>query len=187
MDEGQKWAIGCTRQALDDYGYPERPFDLNRTAVILGNAMAGERHYLTSFRLYFPEFAHELAETRSFAALPATVRGAIATEYHDRVAHHLPEITEDTMPGELANCIAGRIANTFNFRGPNYVVDAACASAMAALSSAVEGLIWRSPVASTATWAHRPSSSSARLVRSPPPAPALTQKAPTDSSWARAR
>ena len=51
------------------------------------------------------------------------------------------DVTEDTMPGELANCIAGRIANIFNFHGPNYVVDAACASAMAAISSAAEGLV----------------------------------------------
>src|SRR6201999_149372 len=41
----------------------------------------------------------------------------------------------------LANCIAGRIANVFNFHGPNFVTDAACASAMAAISSAVEGLV----------------------------------------------
>jgi Polyketide synthase modules and related proteins len=54
---------------------------------------------------------------------------------------HLPEVTEDSMPGELANCIAGRIANIFNFHGPNYVCDAACASAMAAISSAIEGLV----------------------------------------------
>ena len=52
-----------------------------------------------------------------------------------------PEITEDTMPGELSNFIAGRVANLFNFRGPNFVIDAACASAMAATNSAVEGLI----------------------------------------------
>ncbi|HUK14965.1 MAG TPA: SDR family NAD(P)-dependent oxidoreductase [Bryobacteraceae bacterium] len=45
------------------------------------------------------------------------------------------------MPGELANCIAGRIANAFNFRGPNFVTDAACASAMAAINAAVEGLV----------------------------------------------
>ncbi|HUI42247.1 MAG TPA: type I polyketide synthase, partial [Terriglobia bacterium] len=45
------------------------------------------------------------------------------------------------MPGELANCIAGRVANLFNFRGPNYTTDAACASAMAAISAAVEGLV----------------------------------------------
>jgi hypothetical protein len=33
-----------------------------------------------------------------------------------------PEITEDSMPGELSNCIAGRIANVFNFHGPTTFV-----------------------------------------------------------------
>src|SRR5271157_4960104 len=141
MDVAQKWGIACTREALEDYGYPKRPFDPDRTAVILGNAMAGERHYRTSFRVFFPECAHELSESASFAALPVASRDNITRELHDRMAHLLPEIWEDSMPGELANCIAGRIANVFNFHGPNYVVDAACASAMAAMSSAVEGLI----------------------------------------------
>src|SRR5271165_3708490 len=141
MDESQKWAIACTREALEDYGYPNRPLDANRTAVILGNAMAGEKHYFTALRLYFPEYARELAETDSFAALPEAVRRDITRELHDRMCELLPEITEDSMPGELANCIAGRIANVFNFHVPNYVCDAACASAMAAISSAAEGLV----------------------------------------------
>src|SRR5207248_3520844 len=34
-----------------------------------------------------------------------------------------------------------RIANIYNFHGPNYICDAACASAMAAITAAVEGLI----------------------------------------------
>ncbi|MGA8149557.1 MAG: SDR family oxidoreductase [Terriglobales bacterium] len=141
MDGSQKWAIACTREALEDYGYPNRPLNLDRTAVILGNAMGGERHYFTVMRVYFPEYEHELSESTSFAALPEAVRRNIARELHDRMGRHLPEITEDSMPGELANCIAGRIANIFNFHGPNYVCDAACASAMAAISSAAEGLI----------------------------------------------
>jgi len=141
MDEGQKWAIASTREALEDYGVPERRLDPDRTAVILGNAMAGERHYLTVLRIYFPEYARELAESASFAALPAEVRRDITRELQSRIGRRLPEITEDTMPGELANCIAGRIANVFNFHGPNYITDAACASAMAAISSASEGLI----------------------------------------------
>ncbi len=45
------------------------------------------------------------------------------------------------MPGELANVMAGRIANLFNFRGPNFTTDAACASGLAAMSVAVEGLV----------------------------------------------
>ncbi len=141
MDDGQKWGISCTREALEDYGYPKRALDLDRTAVILGNSMAGERHYLTSLRATFPEYALELEESASFAALPAVVRRDIIREFHSRIGKHLPEITEDTMPGELSSCLAGRIANVFNFHGPNFVVDAACASTMAAITSAMEGLI----------------------------------------------
>jgi len=141
MDGSQKWGIACTREALQDYGYPNRPLDLDRTAVILGNAMGGEHHYLTILRLYFPEYAKELEGSSTFASLPEAVRREITRELHDRIGEHLPEVTEDTMPGELSNCIAGRIANLFNFHGPNYVTDAACASAMAAISAAVEGLV----------------------------------------------
>jgi acyl transferase domain-containing protein/NAD(P)-dependent dehydrogenase (short-subunit alcohol dehydrogenase family) len=141
MDVSQKWAIACTREALEDYGYPKRPLDPDRTAVILGNALGGEKHYFTALRIYFPEYARELAEAASFAALPEALRRDITRELHDGMDKHLPEITEDSMPGELANCIAGRIANIFNFHGPNYVCDAACASAMAAISSAIEGLV----------------------------------------------
>src|SRR5690242_9055974 len=140
MDGTQKWAIAATREAFEDYGYPNRPVDLERTAVILGNAMAGEYQYLTVLRAYFPEYEYELSQTPSFSALSKSLQRDITRELHDRVGKHFPEITEDTMPGELSNCIAGRIANLFNLRGPNYVVDAACASAMAAVRTAMEGL-----------------------------------------------
>ncbi len=45
------------------------------------------------------------------------------------------------MPGELGNCIAGRIANLFNLHGPNFTTDAACASALAAMDATVDGLL----------------------------------------------
>ncbi len=141
IDDAQKWAVACTHQALTDYGYPERPLDSERVAVVLGNAMAGEKHYETALRVSFPEMARELSQTPSFDALPNDVQRAITEELGSVVAKRYPEITEDSMPGELSNCIAGRVANLFNFRGPNYVVDAACASAMAATASSVEGLI----------------------------------------------
>ena len=144
MDGAQKWAIACTREALEDYGYPERPLDPDRTAVILGNAMGGEKHYLTALRVLLPRIrARTGRRAPAFAALPEAVRRDISRELHERMDKHLPDITEDSMPGELANCIAGRIANLFNFHGPNYICDAACASAMAAISAAIEGLVQR--------------------------------------------
>jgi acyl transferase domain-containing protein len=141
MDGGQKWAIACTRDALLDYGWPGRALDGERTAVILGNAMAGELHYYTALRIFRPEVAAALATAPHFGSLPSDVQQAIDVELGAAFAREFPAITEDTMPGELANCIAGRIANLFDFHGPNFIVDAACASAMAAMSAAVEGLV----------------------------------------------
>ncbi len=143
MDPAQQWALACTREALEDYGYPQRIIHPDRTAVILGNAMAGEKHYLTALRVFFPEYASELAACSSFTALPEDVRSRITCELHNGIGKRLPEITEDSMPGELANCLAGRIANIYNLHGPNFTADAACASAMAAITAAVHGLVQR--------------------------------------------
>jgi len=141
MDESQQWGLACTREALEDYGYPGRPLDADRTAVIIGNAMGGEKHYLTAMRAYFPEFAQALAMSESFATLPKAMQADITRELRDRIGDRFPTITEDSMPGELSNCLAGRIANIFNFHGANFTADAACASTMAGLSAAVNGLV----------------------------------------------
>ncbi len=141
MDEGQKWAIAAARQALQHYGYPQRAFDPARTAVILGNALAGENHYRTTIRIHLPDYIEVLQAIPDFQNLPAVVQDALLAGMTRGIRALTPEITEDTMPGELSNVIAGRVANVFNFSGPNFVTDAACASSMAALQSAVEGLI----------------------------------------------
>ena len=47
-----------------------------------------------------------------------------------------PRIDEDTMPGELANVVSGRVANLLDLQGPNHAMDAACASSMAAVLDA---------------------------------------------------
>ncbi len=141
MDDGQKWAVACAHAALQDYGDNERPLDRDRTAVVIGNAMGGERHYLTSMRIFFPEFAQALASGPSFAALPEDTRQVIEQEMYERIMARFPGANEDTMPGELSNCMAGRVANLFNFHGPNFTCDAACAAALAATNAAVDGLV----------------------------------------------
>jgi acyl transferase domain-containing protein/NADP-dependent 3-hydroxy acid dehydrogenase YdfG len=141
MDDAQKWAVNLARGALEDYGWPDRPLDQERTAVVIGNAMAGERHYLTALRVNFPEFARELERSSTFGTLPKETREAILDEAGNGLRAGISAITEDTMPGELANVIAGRVANLFNLRGPSYVTDAACASGLAAMATSIEGLI----------------------------------------------
>ncbi|HEX6557902.1 MAG TPA: type I polyketide synthase, partial [Longimicrobiales bacterium] len=138
MDLTQRLAIAAARQALADYA---RPLDNERTAVILGNAMGGDAHLLSAARILVPEFSVELEQGASFKQLPADVQRAVLADFRAGVRRRVPEITEDTMPGELSNVAAGRIAALYDFKGPNFITDAACASAMAALSAAVQGLI----------------------------------------------
>ena len=98
------------------------------------------RHYETSLRLAFPEFVGDLDRSATFASLPADVRRAVVEETRAHFGARLPVVDEDAMPGEIANAIAGRVANVFDFHGPNYVVDSACASALAAVGAAMDGL-----------------------------------------------
>ena len=140
MDEGQRWAISAARAALTDAGWPSWPVDSDRVAVILGNALGGEKHYQSSMRIRFPEMLRRLEESATLATLAADTRARIIEETRRGYLDNVFAITEDTMPGELANVIAGRVANLFNLRGMNFTTDAACASGLAALNSAVTGL-----------------------------------------------
>ncbi len=143
MDIAQQWAIAASQQALKDYGYPERKLDPERVAIIFGNTNAGEGHYRSTFRILVPDYINALSSVPEFQYLPEAVRRAIVDGAVEKVRSEIPAITEDTMPGELSNIIAGRVANVFNFSGPNYVTDAACASSLAALQGAVNGLLDR--------------------------------------------
>ncbi|NWF71259.1 MAG: acyltransferase domain-containing protein, partial [Chloroflexi bacterium] len=138
MDQGQQWALTIAEAALADYGYPQRALNTERTAVILGTAMGGELHYLTHLRLAFPEYMRRLEQVGDFRNLPADMRERIMQQWHAIIAHDLPPITEDSMPGELPNIVSGRIANVLNLQGPNFITDAACAASFAAVNAAVE-------------------------------------------------
>lgn len=140
MDDAQKWVIAATRQALADYGYPQKALDSERVAVILGNSMGGEGTYNSTVRIRSAELLDDLQATAAFQGLPVEVQKALLQGMHTRINQRYPNITEDTMPGELANIIAGRVANVFNFYGPNFISDAACASSFAALQAAINGL-----------------------------------------------
>ena len=58
----------------------------------------------------------------------------------EKLEGHLPEWTEDSFAGLLLNVVAGRVANRFDFGGTNYIVDAACATSLAALRLGVTEL-----------------------------------------------
>ena len=61
-------------------------------------------------------------------------------EVVDLYAAQFADWTENTFPGLLINVISGRVANRLNLGGENCVIDAACASSLAAISYGIEKL-----------------------------------------------
>ncbi len=147
IDDLQKMALMAVYEALEDAHLEVfsgsgqgRPFDRDRTAVILGNAMGGEAEDRTSMRVWFSEARQDFERSAQAQGMSESAIAALADAFEKRYKARLPLITEDSMPGELSNCITGRICNLFDLRGPNFTTDAACAASMAALQTAVQGL-----------------------------------------------
>ena len=103
-----------------------------RTSVILGIAAGSELIGQMSAKIQRPHWTEALRRE----GLPETQVERVC----QRIFESYPDWTESTFPGLLANVTAGRIANRFDLGGANCVVDAACASSLAAITLAVDEL-----------------------------------------------
>jgi len=140
MDRTQQLAVSCTADALEDAGLSPEDLKTARVGIVLGNSMGGENSDLYATRVGLPRTVACLEESLEGLQLSPEAKKALVDEFRNRYLEGLPSITEDSLPGELANVISGRVANVFNLRGPNFTVDAACASSMAAVMNAVAAL-----------------------------------------------
>ena len=134
-DTTQLLGLVAARAALLDAGYATgrdsndgRPFDRDRTSVILGVTGTLELVLPLSARLGHPLWRRALRE--------AGVADATAEEVVRRIAEGYVPWQENSFPGLLGNVAAGRIANRFDLGGTNCVVDAACASSLSAIHMA---------------------------------------------------
>ncbi|MEV6597417.1 SDR family NAD(P)-dependent oxidoreductase [Actinoplanes sp. NPDC051346] len=121
IDPTQLLALEISHRALVDAGYAyDSGHDHGRTGVVFGAEAGSDMSQTQTLRTLLPGYLGDL---------PEQLEGL------------LPTVTEDTFPGVLANVIAGRVANRLDLGGPNYTVDAACASSLAAMDSACKELI----------------------------------------------
>jgi hypothetical protein len=104
-------------------------FDRQATSVILGCAATTQLVAHMSGRMSRPMWKQGLKNAGFDEATAERACEAIADQF-------IPW-QESTFPGLLGNVIAGRIANRFDLGGTNCVLDAACASSLAALSMAL--------------------------------------------------
>ncbi|MFD7863575.1 SDR family NAD(P)-dependent oxidoreductase [Streptomyces sp. NPDC059783] len=126
-DSSQLLALMVADQVLADAGGPDR-VDRDRTGVVLGAAALELLPHMVG-RTHRPMWHAALRE-----------HGLGEAEAHavcDRIADRFSPWRETTFPGLLGNVVAGRVANRFDLHGINHTADAACASSLAALSTAV--------------------------------------------------
>ncbi|MBD3334399.1 MAG: acyltransferase domain-containing protein, partial [Candidatus Eisenbacteria bacterium] len=132
-------ALWTARAAIADAGVDLDAIDRRRVGVIMGNSNGGEfsrSHYLR-YRWPYVERAIRTAVsgTDREGRLEALLR-----EVRRQFEEPLPEITEDSLPGNMANIVAGRICNHFDFGAGGYTLDGACASSLLAVAHACNAL-----------------------------------------------
>ena len=132
-DTAQLLALGVAKSVLEDAaGGDFSNMDRDKISVIMGVASATELVGHMSGRLQKPIWERALRS----AGLPPEQVKALS----ERILESYVPWQESTFPGLLGNVVAGRIANRLDLGGTNCVVDAACASSLAALEIGINEL-----------------------------------------------
>jgi acyl transferase domain-containing protein/phosphopantetheinyl transferase len=129
-------ALQNARDALADSGYLDKPFDHERAGIVLGRGNNTNRGQATL--LAHGSLLDQVVE------LVATVRPDFSADEIDSLREglraQLPPFNPEMLPGLIPNITTGIIANRLDLMGPNYIVDAACASSLVAIEHAAREL-----------------------------------------------
>ncbi len=136
-DPDQMLTLKVAQDAMADAGYLTKSFDRDRAEIIIGRIGAPGAGCLNLvqqcktvneiaaiLRELLPEHNEELLKQAA-----AQIQG------------NLQPVNSDTIPGTMPSVTAGRLAAKLGFRGRNLLIDAACASSMIAVETAVNDLI----------------------------------------------
>lgn len=125
-------ALDVTSRALNSIKLTADKFKLNgKTGVIIGNTLTGESSRANGLLVRWPFFKELLKEgLKTFTYIEQEpILNQIENLFKDRFI----QPNEESLCGALANTIAGRIANYYDFKGGAFSVDGACASSLLAI------------------------------------------------------
>jgi acyl transferase domain-containing protein len=121
-------ALRLASDALKDANYHTRSFDRERTGIIAGHGTNPNRGDIAGFQygLGIDQTLRILAQV-----LPNLTPDDLELA-REGLKSSLTNLELELLPSLVSNVITGRIANRLDLMGPNYMVDAACASSLIA-------------------------------------------------------
>ena len=117
----QKWAIACTREALEDYGYPKRPLELRSHGGDPGQCH-GRGEALSDLRCAF-SFRNTRTNWRRAPVSPRCRRRCGATSRASCTtgsASAFPRSPKTPCPANWPTASPAALPIVYNFHGPNY-------------------------------------------------------------------
>ena len=135
-------ALDTASRALADAGFPEGEglSGLN-AGVVIGNSLNGEFTRANQMRLRWPYVRRTVGTALREQGWDDAALATFLGQLEERYKSPFPAIDEDTLAGGLANTIAGRICNHYDFKGGGYTVDGACSSSLLSVATACNALV----------------------------------------------
>lgn len=130
-------ALKIANEALIDAGYSKDSINPERTEIIIGRGTYINRGVTNVFQ-------HGVVIEQTLQILKELHPAYTENELQgikQRLKAKLPPFSAETVPSLVPNVLAGRITNRLNLMGVNYLIDAACASALIAVENGMRDLI----------------------------------------------
>ncbi|MEV6446284.1 type I polyketide synthase [Amycolatopsis sp. NPDC051716] len=135
-------ALDVAAQALADAGFAEgEGAPRQSTGVVIGNSLTGEFSRANIMRLRWPYVRRTIAAALAERGWEDDDTVDFLRQLEVQYKEPFPEINEDSLAGGLANTIAGRVCNHFDFAGGGYTVDGACSSSLLSVVTAANALV----------------------------------------------
>ena len=135
-------ALDTAARALADAGFPMgEGLPRAGTGVVLGNSLTGEFSRANLMRLRWPYVRRTVAAALAAKGWTDDETGEFLRELEPVYKAPFPAPDEDTLAGGLANTIAGRLCNYFDFAGGGFTVDGACSSSLLSVATAAKALV----------------------------------------------
>lgn len=138
ISRSQQLILTAAKQAVDSAGYNrEKPLPLN-TAVIIASCLGNELTNDLQLKYYTAEIRSEIEKLPEFIDLSDEEKNILLDTLKQGLAKDHRNEPPDTA---VLNIEASRVAAVLNLEGPNYVVDAACATSFAAIDCGIRELL----------------------------------------------